>query len=118
MQHWEDEDLSMEEAVDAIRRVFAEQDASDNTLNTTGRPDIAKKLDTTTEAGLLSREATAAVTSSVSRLAENVKKREASLEDVVSEALRPVLKSWVEENLPDLVQRMLQAEIARVIRGG
>jgi uncharacterized protein len=114
MQHWEDEDSPMEEAVDAIRRVFAGQDVSDKTRNTAGRPDSVK-LVTTTEAGLLSREAAGAVISSISRLAENVKKREPSLEEVVREALRPVLELWVEQNLPDLVERMVQAEIARVI---
>ena len=46
-----------------------------------------------------------------------MKKHEATLEDVVCETLRPVLKSWLDENLPSLVERMVQAEIERVARG-
>jgi uncharacterized protein len=36
---------------------------------------------------------------------------------VVSEALHPMLKSWIDENLPGLVERMVQLEIERAIRG-
>src|SRR6516164_7371253 len=51
------------------------------------------------EAGLLSREATAAVGSAFNTLSETVKKHEPSLEDVVRDTLRPMLKSWLDENL-------------------
>jgi cell pole-organizing protein PopZ len=46
-----------------------------------------------------------------------VKKHETTLEDVVRETLRPMLKSWLDENLPRLVEQMVQAEIERVARG-
>jgi hypothetical protein len=36
---------------------------------------------------------------------------------VVRETLRPMLKSWLDEHLPSLVERMVQAEIERVARG-
>jgi uncharacterized protein len=41
-----------------------------------------------------------------------------TLEDVVTEMLRPMLKSWLDENLPPLVERLVRAEIERVARGG
>ena len=69
------------------------------------------------EAGLLSREATAAVDTAFNSLAQTVKKHEPTLEDVVRETLRPMLKSWLDEHLPSLVERMVQAEIERVARG-
>jgi hypothetical protein len=69
------------------------------------------------EAGLLSREATAAVGSAFSTLTETVKKHEPTLENVVRETLHPMLKSWLDENLPRLVEQMVQAEIERVTRG-
>ena len=34
-----------------------------------------------------------------------------------NEALRPMLKSWLDENLPRVVERMAQAGIERVTRG-
>jgi uncharacterized protein len=46
-----------------------------------------------------------------------VKNTQPSLEDVVRDALRPMLKSWLDENLPDVVDRIVRAEIERVIRG-
>ena len=65
---------------------------------------------------MLSRQATAAVGSAFNTLTETVKKREPTLEDVVRETLRPMLKSWLDENLPRLVEQMVQAEIERVTR--
>jgi uncharacterized protein len=75
------------------------------------------KAKPTPETGLLSREATAAVGSAFNTLTETVKKREPTLDDVVRENLRPMLKSWLDENLPRVVERMVQAEIERVTRG-
>ena len=65
------------------------------------------------------RSSTLATTSlAVSRKAsEIVKKHEPTLEDVVRETLRPMLKSWLDENLPRVVELMVQAEIERVTRG-
>lgn len=69
------------------------------------------------EAGLLSHEAIAAVGSAFSSLTETVKKHDPPLEDLVREALRPALKLWLDDNLPDVVERMVRAEIERAIRG-
>ena len=66
---------------------------------------------------MLSRQATAAVGSAFNTLTETVKKHEPTLEDEVRETLRPMLKSWLDENLPRLVEQMVQAEIERVARG-
>jgi cell pole-organizing protein PopZ len=38
-----------------------------------------------------------------------------TLEDLVREELRPLLKSWLDSNLPALVERIVRAEIQRVI---
>jgi cell pole-organizing protein PopZ len=40
-----------------------------------------------------------------------------TLEDLVKEMLRPMLKSWLDDNLLNLVERMVRAEIERVSRG-
>jgi uncharacterized protein len=66
---------------------------------------------------LLSREATAAIGFAFNARTEIVKKHEPTLEDVVRKTLRPMLKSWLDENLPSLVERMVEAEIERVTRG-
>ena len=41
-----------------------------------------------------------------------------TLEDLVRELLKPMLKSWLDDNLPPLVERLVRAEIERVARGG
>ncbi len=40
-----------------------------------------------------------------------------TLEDLVKEMLRPMLKSWLDDNLPGMVERIVKAEIERVSRG-
>lgn len=40
-----------------------------------------------------------------------------TIEDLVKELMRPMLKSWLDENLPGLVERLVRAEIERVSRG-
>ena len=41
-----------------------------------------------------------------------------TLEDVVRELLRPLLKQWLDDHLPDIVEAQVQAEIERIARGG
>ena len=114
-----DEKLLMDDAMSAIRRAIVDEEAGEMRLapaepRTSGKKAEAKR---TPEAGLLSREATAAIGSAFNTLTETVKKHEPTLEDVVREALRPMLKSWLDENLPRVVEGMVQAEIERVTRG-
>lgn len=40
-----------------------------------------------------------------------------TLEEIVQEMLRPMLKGWLDENLPQMVERLVRAEIERVSRG-
>ena len=105
----------MEEALAAIRRAISNDEAGETTL-APAEPRTSREQ-AAPEAGLLSREATAAVGSAFNTLTETVKKHELALEDVVRETLRPMLKSWLDENLPRVVERMVQAEVERITRG-
>jgi cell pole-organizing protein PopZ len=40
-----------------------------------------------------------------------------TIETMVREMLRPILKEWLDENLPAVVERMVEKEISRVARG-
>jgi hypothetical protein len=40
-----------------------------------------------------------------------------TLEDIVKDMMRPMLKSWLDEHLPGVVERLVKAEIERVARG-
>ncbi len=67
---------------------------------------------------LLSPETDKAVTASFGALSTNLALRSAELADgMVREMLRPMLKQWLDENLPSIVERLVRAEIQRVARG-
>lgn len=67
---------------------------------------------------LLSSSTTAAVDSAFNSLAQTVLVQNSrTLDDLVREMLRPMLKAWLDDNLPNLVERLVRAEIERVSRG-
>jgi len=67
---------------------------------------------------ILSHSTVSAVESAFNTLANTVLSNNArTLEDLVKEMLRPMLKSWLDDNLPGLVERIVKAEIERVSRG-
>ena len=72
----------------------------------------------TPQAAILSHSTVSAVESAFNTLAHTVLSNNArTLEDLVKEMLRPMLKSWLDDNLPGLVERIVKAEIERVSRG-
>ena len=67
---------------------------------------------------LISSATAAVVDSAFNTLANTVLGQNArTLEDLVKEMLRPMLKSWLDDNLPGMVERIVRAEIERVSRG-
>jgi hypothetical protein len=67
---------------------------------------------------LLSSDSGNAVHGAFSALAHTILAQNArTLEDLVAEMLQPMLKGWLDENLPSLVERLVQEEIQRVSRG-
>ena len=67
---------------------------------------------------LMSHSTVAAVDSAFNALAQTVLSNNArTLEDLVKEMLRPMLKAWLDDNLPNLVEKIVRAEIERVSRG-
>ncbi len=47
-----------------------------------------------------------------------VRSGETSLEGLVRDLLRPMLAEWLDKNLPGMVEKMVQAEIARIAGKG
>jgi cell pole-organizing protein PopZ len=73
--------------------------------------------------GLLSRPAAAAAAASFAQLAAQVASERNSvplgigmrtLEDIVKEVMRPMIKEWLDAHLPSLVERLVAHEITRV----
>ena len=67
---------------------------------------------------LLSPDADDAAASSFAALNAALELQSSDLaERMVGELLRPMLKTWLDENLPSIVEKLVRAEIQRVARG-
>jgi cell pole-organizing protein PopZ len=66
---------------------------------------------------LVSDAASEAVAASFTRLSSLPRREggEKPLDELVRETLRPLLQAWLDEHLPELVERLVRAEIARVV---
>ena len=70
------------------------------------------------DASMVSRHADASVSSSFNALATSVMLQNSGLvEDSIREMLRPMLKGWLDDNLPGIVERLVRQEIERMARG-
>ena len=68
---------------------------------------------------LVSADAAASITAQFQSLAASrVLNDSGLLHEYAREMLRPMLKAWLDDNLPGLVERLVRAEIERVARGG
>ncbi len=80
-------------------------------------------VDTAPEAPIASNETMAAASQSVGALKKALSERQAqvykahaiSLEEIVREEVRPMLKSWLDMHLPSIVERLVRTEIERVV---
>lgn len=83
---------------------------------------VTEATDAAVEA-IASTETVAAASQSVGALKKALSERHAqvykgpavSLEEIVREEVRPMLKGWLDTNLPAIVERLVRAEIERVV---
>jgi cell pole-organizing protein PopZ len=81
-------------------------------------PAPAYAYDAPQSGAIMSHAASVAVDSAFNNLAQSVFTQNGrTIEDLVKEMLRPMLKNWLDDNLPGLVERLVRAEIERVSRG-
>jgi len=67
---------------------------------------------------LLAPTTVAAVDSAFNTLAQTVLVKNArTLDEMVADMLKPMLKAWLDDNLPGMVERIVRDEIERVSRG-
>jgi cell pole-organizing protein PopZ len=131
-------DPSIEEILTSIRRILDEDGSHGGTMP---EPEKVLQLDpsmmvaepkpaepvsaqpVSTSAGLVAPAAAAAAASSVGSLVRTLTAERAmqvhsggpTLEDLVREEIRPILKEWLDTNLPPLVERLVRTEIERVV---
>lgn len=67
---------------------------------------------------LLSEDAGLQISRSFEELAAAIDGAERrSLDEIAEDMLRPMLREWLDDNLPTLVERLVREEIERVARG-
>jgi uncharacterized protein len=89
------------------------------TTEPTTPPAVEPHIKPVEEEPVASTTTQAAVAASFSALSASIALQESQMiERVVREMLRPMLKSWLDDNLPALVERLVRTEIQRVSRGG
>ncbi len=82
------------------------------------QPAAAPQMQGRADPGLLSARTDAAVEAAFDHLTGIMLNRESrTLEDIVKDMMRPMLKDWLDDNLPPLVERLVREEIHRVSRG-
>ena len=71
--------------------------------------------------GILSSQASSAITNAFGALARD---RDVSvgagttLEEIVAQMMKPMLAAWLDEHLPEIVERVVQQEVERAARTG
>jgi cell pole-organizing protein PopZ len=121
-------DLAIEKAIDGVSAALNEPPRVASSVAGGGsrgggpvrderRPET-RAASATPQRPLLSARSGAAVAASFEDLARNVASlTQAQVNDMAQEMLRPMLKSWLDDNLPNLVERLVREEIERVSRG-
>jgi len=70
------------------------------------------------EESLVSAATDAALESAFNALSASIAMQNSGrIESLTRELLRPMLKTWLDDNLPGLAERLVRAEIQRVVRG-
>ncbi len=134
---------SIDEILSSIRKVIAEDDMVDNGLNEAAFDTISStdgsaskhdnaqsendvlELTSMEDDSLVNQETAQGLRQGLSTLAalsqpsvrpQIVRSGETSLEGLVTEMLRPMMKEWLDQNLPPLVESMVEREIKRITK--
>lgn len=134
---------SVEEILDSIKKVIARDNRAGASVERKDREErgvkaaqdfdeddvfeldaAAELVEDGSESPLLPEQSASSMRESLAALAmlaepgvppQIVRSGETSLEGLTRELLRPALAEWLDKNLPPLVERMVAAEIARIV---
>jgi len=124
---------SMEDVLASIKRIIsADVEAARRfpTTSGTGAPTVAPAITADDQEDVLELgespdeeplvtgkavKASKAALAALANVAIDPRAGENTLDGLVREMLRPMLKEWLDANLPDLVERVVAREVARII---
>ncbi|MDE2434620.1 MAG: DUF2497 domain-containing protein [Sphingomonadales bacterium] len=110
-----------------LPRTFVADDSDEEVLDLAAEAELVEideEVEPETDSPLLNDDAASSMRDSLTALAmlaeppappQIVRSGETSLEGLTRELLRPALADWLDKNLPPLVERMVAAEIARIV---
>ena len=114
-------ELAIEKAIDGVTAALAEETVGQgiaDPISPQAAMGAARDERRSDQQSLLSSQAGAAVAASFDDLARSIAGLSAAdIRAITQEALRPMLKGWLDDNLPSLVERLVREEIERVSRG-
>ena len=105
----EPSDVDMQDALQEIRSAKKQRPQADHSQNTV-------------PSDILSSGAQAAALGSLSKLTKKMPINNSrsfdgvTLEDIVKEMLHPMLREWMDDNLPPMVERIVQKELEKLAR--
>lgn len=116
-------DTAQEEHRRRENRGISAARATEDVLELSTEAELVIEDEPEEEEGLVAEESRASMRESLAALAmlaepgmppQIVRSGETSLEGMVREMLRPMLAEWLDKNLPDMVEKLVAAEIARI----
>jgi cell pole-organizing protein PopZ len=112
----DDDILDLTESAALAEQEEADCDQSDPArYGENSADDAAPLLDDAMRSSMRESLAALAMLSEPRAAPQIVRSGETSLESLTRELLRPALAEWLEKNLPPLVERLVAAEIARIV---
>lgn len=113
---------------DAVDDIFDSIEVSEETAEAEAEIDVFDAItsddmpavidEPVAEDALVDKIAETATIGAMVKLAENIAvsrtKEGVTLEDIVKQSLRPMLKEWLDENLPTLIERLVSLELERL----
>ncbi|MEO6716639.1 MAG: DUF2497 domain-containing protein [Novosphingobium sp.] len=126
------EERQRREKVDRTEHVEVDEPVAEEVLDLGADSELTEEFDPSPEfvaelapeAPLVSDDARMSMQDSLAALAvlaepgarpQVVRSGETSLEGLTRELLRPALSAWLEQNLPAIVERLVAAEVARIV---
>ncbi len=115
---------SIEEILASVRRIISEDEADEDILELTEaldeEPEPEREPEKVEDDRLVSDEVEEVSAASISGLtaalaaSARLGDGDKTLEQLVKEVLRPILKEWLEANLSEIVERIVRDEVERI----